>query len=227
MLCLMICCNKFFPQLLEITCAFKHQLTLSPMTSLRNQYLVRRTVLEMLTDRGYSIDDYQLGSYEEFAEQFQGCIKDASCLRIVVSKNKNTLFVHFSDEEKMSLKSVKMLVENLEKQDIKDLVLVLREGISPAASKFIAECKLHITMFKEKELLFNVTKHKLVYKHRIITNDEKEKLLRDKRIKEEQMPQILVSDPVAKYLGAKKGDVLEITRESETAITSLYWRRAI
>ncbi|ELQ76996.1 RNA polymerase, 25-kDa subunit (common to polymerases I, II and III) [Trachipleistophora hominis] len=197
------------------------------MTSVRNQYLVRKTVLEMLSDRGYSVKEYQVNDYDDFVNKYPNCVKDTTNLRIIVQKDKEMLFVFFSDEEKMSLKSVKILVENMEKQNIKNLILVLREGISPAANKFALECPMNITIFKEKELLFNVTKHSLVFKHRIISVEEKERLMDEKKIKEEQMPRILITDPVAKYLGARKGDVLEIERESETAGSALYWRRAV
>lgn len=127
----------------------------------------------------------------------------------------------------MSLKSVKILTENIEKQNIKSLIVVLREGISPAANRFAQDYPLNITIFKEKELLFNIMKHGLVFKHRIVSLEEKTVLLKEKKVKEEHMPRILITDPVAKYLGARKGDVLEIERESETAGMALYWRFAV
>lgn len=223
----MVCTQIIECSSCAITMGVKPLKFLTPMTSLRNQYLVRKTMLEMLSDRGYPIKEYQMKDYDEFMNKYPSCVKDTSNLRIIVQKDKEMLFVFFSDEEKMSLKNVKILVENIEKQNIKNLIVVLREGISPAASKFALECPVNITIFKEKELLFNVTKHSLVFKHRIITLEEKEKLLEEKKIKEEQMPKILVTDPVAKYLGAKKGDVLEIERESETVGFALYWRRAM
>lgn len=36
-------------------------------------------------------------------------------------------------------------------------------------------------------------------------------------MKETQLPKILHSDPVSKYLGLKKGEVVKIIRNSETA----------
>ena len=41
------------------------------------------------------------------------------------------------------------------------------------------------------------------------------------------MPKILLNDPVAKFLGLKRGDVVKITRKSETAGTYTTYRIAV
>lgn len=203
------------------------------MTTVQNQYRIRQTVLEMLHDRGFNIFEYEMKNFNEFQEKFPNCLKETAALRIHVSKTnekneEDSILVFFAEEDRMSLKSTKLLLENSVKQNLKNLIMVLREGISPPASKYAMDfTSLNITIFKEKELLFNITKHKLVSKHRIISQEEKEKILKEKLLKEEHMPKILITDPVAKYLGAKKGDVLEIERESETAGMVLFWRIAI
>ena len=47
------------------------------------------------------------------------------------------------------------------------------------------------------------------------------------RLRDNQLPKILVSDPVARYLGLKKGNVVKIVRPSETAGRYVTYRIAI
>lgn len=67
----------------------------------------------------------------------------------------------------------------------------------------------------------------MVPKH-IILNKEEEKEVLDKfSIKPENLPKILINDPVVKEIGAKEGNILKIIRKSKTAGTSLYYRIVI
>ncbi|MDJ0270571.1 MAG: DNA-directed RNA polymerase subunit H [Aigarchaeota archaeon] len=66
--------------------------------------------------------------------------------------------------------------------------------------------------------------HSLVPKHEILSEEEKKQLLERLGITPQQLPYILITDPVVKLLGAKLGDIIKITRESETAGEAIYYR---
>ena len=59
--------------------------------------------------------------------------------------------------------------------------------------------------------------------------DEKEDFLKKYNISDEktQMPTISRFDPVAIAIGLRPGQVCEITRPSQTSITSLYYRLCV
>jgi DNA-directed RNA polymerase subunit H len=73
-------------------------------------------------------------------------------------------------------------------------------------------------------LEFDVTKHELVPKHEILSEEEKAKLLKKYGITIKELPRILASDPAIKSLNPKVGDVVKITRKSKTAGESVYYR---
>jgi len=64
---------------------------------------------------------------------------------------------------------------------------------------------------------FNIFEHVLVPKHEIIAPEEREKVLSVYRIQPYQLPRLKASDPAAKAIGAKPGDIVKITRDSPTA----------
>ena len=74
---------------------------------------------------------------------------------------------------------------------------------------------------------FDILKHVLVPQHEILKEEEVEKLLKAYNISKENLPRILVDDPVVKAIGAKEGDVIKITRNSPTAGKSVVYRLVI
>ena len=70
----------------------------------------------------------------------------------------------------------------------------------------------------------NILEHRLVPKHEILSEKEKEELLKKYRIELKHLPRILSTDPVVKAIGAKPGDVLRIIRKSPTAGKTVYYR---
>ena len=79
----------------------------------------------------------------------------------------------------------------------------------------------------EKERKIDIFKSDLVPKHEILSPEEKQKLLDKFNISEKQLPKIKSTDPAVIALGAKKGDVIKITRKSPVAGESYYYRLVV
>ena len=65
--------------------------------------------------------------------------------------------------------------------------------------------------------MVNITHHKLVPKHVVLTVNEKKRLLEKYKLRDSQLPRMQVTDPVSRYFGLNKGQVCKIIRNSETA----------
>jgi DNA-directed RNA polymerase subunit H len=70
----------------------------------------------------------------------------------------------------------------------------------------------------------DILNHELVPSHAILSEAEIKKVFKDLDFGIEQLPKIKVNDPVVKSIEAKKGDILEITRDSSTAGTFVTYR---
>ena len=71
--------------------------------------------------------------------------------------------------------------------------------------------------FTEEELMYNVTKHEMVPPHTIMNPEQVAQILKRYRITEKQLPKIDRHDAVARFMGLRVGDIVQIIRPSETA----------
>jgi DNA-directed RNA polymerase subunit H len=66
-------------------------------------------------------------------------------------------------------------------------------------------------------LKIDIQNHKLVPKHEIMTEEEVSEEFSDVDYDFKDLPKIKSGDPVVEAIGAEPGNVLRITRESQTA----------
>ena len=76
-------------------------------------------------------------------------------------------------------------------------------------------------------MTFDISSHNLVPKHSLLTEKQKEALLKELHIVEQKLPKIIKDDPAISTLNAKAGDVIQITRDSRSAGVSIYYRVVI
>jgi DNA-directed RNA polymerase subunit H len=80
---------------------------------------------------------------------------------------------------------------------------------------------------EEEVPAFKVSTHFLIPKHELLTKEESSQILARFNSSPSQFPYILATDSLAKEIGAKPGDFVRITRRSETAGSSIYYRYVV
>jgi len=202
-----------------------------PLTGVAKQiYRVRKTLFKLLKKRGYAISKVRLNETRaEFKANFGPDIKRDDTLTIsVVREDDETdkCLVFFIEDEKptVGVKPLKRVAERLAKFDSdekKSAIIIVEHGLSAMAVQAMQGINdmegFSMEYFKECELLVDITEHVLVPEHQVMTSKEKQVLLERYKLKDTQLPRIQITDPVARYFGLKKGQVVRIIRESETA----------
>ncbi len=125
----------------------------------------------------------------------------------------------FFPEGDVSIKECKSYTERLKGDGVQRGIIVISGKFSNFARTMLAELAPQYIMehFVEEELLIDITEHELVPEHVLLSAEEKKALLGRYKLRENQLPRIQKSDPVARYFGMQQGQVVKIIRKSETA----------
>lgn len=169
------------------------------------------TIRSMLTDR-----------------ETPGCDQDLKAISsedVVATAGNSTVFhvdlptckhrILFDLAVRFKLVEVRKSLEDTE-ADLDVVILVVFNKPTTAAQKSINELKRDIQIFTLGELQYNVTDHVLVPKHVPIRSEVqiREILRRYQLPDRNKMPLIPSTDPVARYLALKPGQLVCITRPS-------------
>ncbi|XWS24520.1 hypothetical protein CRYUN_Cryun28dG0109900 [Craigia yunnanensis] len=186
-------------------------------------FLVRRTVMKMLKYRDYHVEDSDSNmTMSKFHETFkfdEDYFKRSDLVfkTTKVDDPSDQIFVFFPDAEKLNDKVIKPLVKLMENEKVLRAIVVAKQGSTVRLKNFKGQVEeFYVEIFQEKELLVDIGEHFLVPKHQVLTDEAKTSFLRNYSINELQLPRIQLSDPMARYCGAKLGQIVKISRLSET-----------
>ena len=130
------------------------------------------------------------------------------------------VWVEFSPETTIGIKHLRQFAQHLDQNKFTTGIFITIGPVTTAAMRAfepLAARGITAEHFQESDLLVNITRHELVPRHVLLSAEEKKVLLQRYRLKETQLPRIQHSDPVSRYLGLKRGNVVKIIRKSETA----------
>ncbi|TLS31369.1 hypothetical protein PpBr36_02911 [Pyricularia pennisetigena] len=203
-----------------------------------------RTIHQMLSDRGYELSEEECNiSIERFLADFTDGNGNVDQSKLSFSARPSdamlklhariptptdpdpapdcgSIWVEFINEEKIGVGRTKQFVEQLLQSGNRDGILVTQGALSSGARRALSATGSgdnKVEAFMLEDLLVNITHHELVPKHVMLSRVEKKALLERYRLKETQLPRIQTKDPVARYLGLQRGNVVKIIRHSETA----------
>ncbi|AED96981.1 DNA-directed RNA polymerase subunit 5-like protein 1 [Arabidopsis thaliana] len=199
-------------------------------------FKVRRTVLQMLRDRGYTIEESDLNlKREEFVQRFCKTMNKVNKEALFVSANKgpnpaDKIYVFYPEGPKVGVPVIKKEVAIKMRDDkVHRGIVVVPMAITAPARMAVSELNkmLTIEVFEEAELVTNITEHKLVNKYYVLDDQAKKKLLNTYTVQDTQLPRILVTDPLARYYGLKRGQVVKIRRSDATSLDYYTYRFAV
>ena len=183
-------------------------------------FKVWKTLNKMMEDRGYIIEEnYSQISYQDWLLKNNNKSTLNGIFYKKVGENIVRLYFEYLEGLKLIANDIGSFFSKMKDAKADSGIIVISGILSSQAKQKLADIniELQVECFNISELMVNITEHAYVPKHILLTEEEKKELMKRYRIKESQLPKILHNDPVAKYLGLKRGDVVKIIRSSETA----------
>ena len=185
--------------------------------SVEKLFKSRETILDILETREFDVDSLRNYSFEEIRIMLSNhskSNKDISALDIrLTSKKGNNVLVKYILTPKIRLSNIQSLIEHFmeEMNEGDSFVIIINEPLTYEDSfeeyvnNIYQKNKIFVQYFYINTITFNVTKHDMVPKHEVISEDEKQKLINDLNITNiTKLPKIKKTDPIAKYYGMKQ-----------------------
>lgn len=195
----------------------------------------RNTILELLEDQSYNINEYEGFSINEIDAMVSNNQLD---MLITNDKNEKKVYVKYYLNAKQIRPTVLdeiiedlFVIENvLTKNDT--LIIIIEDEPNDTILtklKYLYDNEGYfIIIHNIKRLQFNILKHKLVPSGFILDENEIEDLKKKYNIKElKQLPEISRFDPQALAMCVRPGEVCMFKRESVTAMFYDYYRLCV
>ena len=149
------------------------------------------------------------------------------------------IIIFFPDENKLKINLLREMVAKTKEEKCwhiiivykqcitafaKNQLMVLKDTISDEEKKKNTGKNLRVEQFSIADLKYNVSHHKLVPPHRILSRTEADDVIKKLRCLPKNFPKIYTSDRVARYIGARQGQLIEIKKILPGGIRSTHYR---
>lgn len=202
-----------------------------------NVYRSRMTLLDILEERGYNVDKYRKFSPAEATAaavafpslSFKVSKKDdetkvCDVRYATISRQKlDTFFDDIDDDDTENTEVIVMMIAPV--ADAHHMI-ALKQYMKQKESGEKERRKLRVSFFSIPMLVINPMKHMLVPKHEIVPAEKHKELMDSMYItSKSKFPEIKFHvDPIARCIGAVPGDIIKITRPSQSSGESIVYR---
>jgi DNA-directed RNA polymerase subunit H (RpoH/RPB5) len=201
-------------------------------------YKSRQTILDLMARQGYNTQEYSNFSITEVNAMFQNKQLDMLLESSPTSENPNSskrkVYVSYYLAKTLRPQNIEEMIDdlfNLEEILTKEdtFIIVVKEEVNETITNLMKHIwekdGIFIVILSLKRLQFNILNHTLVPSHRVLSDEEVQKVkIRYNVMDDNQFPDISRFDPVAQVIGIRPGQVCEIIRPSKTAIEGYYYR---
>ena len=204
---------------------------MSHSSEITEVFKARNNILKQLEFQDFDTSDYSGSNINEVNSMFNSKQLD---MLVEIPNTKKKTYVKFHLGKSLRLSNIQEYIEDLfglenilKTSD--NLVIILKDEPNDSLIKIVkniwAQQNIFIILYYIKRLQFNIIEHQLVPSHKVLTQDEKDKIKKKYNIKDNsQIPDISRFSPVALAIGLRPGDMCEIIRPSKTAIIAPFYR---
>lgn len=133
------------------------------------------------------------------------------------SSTRPSMIIYVFLTQKFTIENAKEVFELSQKLKCNHFMLLYRNVLTSAARKVFENALDYcIEKFEYQELIFDITQHRLFFPHRRLSRQEVQ-AIKAKIPDLQSLPKLLKSDPVCRFLGFEKNDVIEIRRPDSIA----------
>ena len=193
----------------------------------------RKNLLKQLKTAGYNVDSqevtlseiYYMNVHNELDFKVSNDVGHTASVKYFVGKTIKVSMLQSITSE--------LFTEDGFDPNINIIIIMVdnepNSSVQETVKQIYAEENVCFVIYNIKRLLFNIHDHKLVPKHRILSNVEKERFFEKYTINnpKSELPTISRFDPVALSIFIKPDQVCEITRNSINGIESNYYRLCV
>ena len=188
-------------------------------------YKSRKNLLEILSIRGFNISAHNNFSENEIRVMFTEKQLD---FELENNEKDKKVFVKYLITTKIRNNSLRNYINDFMESNPEivaentDIIVILKDKPNDSLLKvvddFYNESNIYINLFYIKSLMFNILNHEYVPDHKIISEEDFKEVKHNYNINSRlQLPIISRHDAVSTVLGIRPGNVVKITRPSQTS----------